>query len=639
MPKKQYTTIGDMLQEAKDDIAAKMDLSSSKSIPDIVTFCEDQKYLGLRKCDEDGNEIANLYPMQMLILKVFYRGTLGNEDLVLTDEDIELLKELNLEDNDHGDVLGKYNSKAIFRELVLVWGRRSGKTFLFSIIALYEAMKLLETPGGDPNVLYRLGGGAEISILTVAMSSDQAHLAFLEIREKLLHSKYFEDKFMRPDGITADSIYLLTPKDKKDNEDCKKKNIPQKKGSIVIEVGHSNSSTLRGKSIFVLLFDEIAAYKTTSGPSSDENIYASLIPSVNTYFRIFPALDKDGNQKVDERGKKVFDKIFDGKIICISTPMGKEGKLYDLYSKAPAAKHRLTCRLSTWDVNPFLTEDDLRANADLPEDKFMQEYGAEFSGTAGENFFPRECVEEIFKKGYSKKMKTHGEPGTVYFAHLDPASTSHNYALAIVHKELSYNKETKQIDFRVVVDHLKYWQPLPNKPINVDMVDEYLIKMKSFFFFGLVTYDQWNSASSIQKVRKHGLPAKCTRFNNRFKMAIYDELYNLVVGGKIVIPYNDLLMNEMINLQRKMTPTGWRVGPKKAGGTQTDDCVDALAGACYHAVQATFNRLPTGQIVATTNGTAGRRMWNSMQGPIGYGTGREVSSNLERLKSWPSRLR
>jgi len=49
-------------------------------------------------------------------------------------------------------------------------------------------------------------------------------------------------------------------------------------------------------------------------------------------------------------------------------------------------------------------------------------------------------------------------------------------------------------------------------------------------------------------------------------------------------------------LQRRFTPTGYRVFAKKDGLVKTDDSVDALAGACYGCVQENVDRLPSGRL-------------------------------------------
>ena len=75
-------------------------------------------------------------------------------------------------------------------------------------------------------------------------------------------------------------------------------------------------------------------------------------------------------------------------------------------------------------------------------------------------------------------MRPEGKPGIIYFAHLDPAASNHNYALVIVHREMFFNEKTKQNDFNIIVDHIKHWHPLPDRPINSELVDDYILGLR-----------------------------------------------------------------------------------------------------------------------------------------------------------------
>jgi len=603
-------------------------------IPDIITFCNDKRYLGFK----DRPSPISLKPVQKIILKCFYRKSVGNEDLELTDEEIDLCKKLGLNDPDRGNVLRKYESGDIFRELVLVWGRRSGKDFLSAIIALYEAMKLLEVPGGDPHAYYNVAA-ADINILTIANSKGQAGIAFTEIREKLLDSEYFKDKFVK-EGISALSIRLLTPKDRLENRDFVESNLGIKTtGSVNIEVGHSNSHTLLGKSCFVLILDEVASYKNTGGSASGDRIYSALTPSIISYYRKEPVFDEDGEAVLDEYGLQLEDTIFDGKIISISSPRGKEGKLWDMFSQSDLHNETLACRLPTWHVFPDRSRESLKKTyPTMSEQDFEMEFGAEFAGTVGHNFFSEDHVNLCFKKNI--KSVTAGQAGYIYFLHLDPASTSHNYALAMVHKQIFLNPETKKADFYIIVDMVKYWHPTPNRPIDGYEVDKFVINLKRFFRVGMVTFDSWNSSESRMRLLKSGMPHKETRFSNRYKMIIYSEIEQLVNAGKLIIPADspasELLRQEMLNLLRKPIPTGYRIGPRKDGdGVHTDDLIDAVAGACYMAMNKSASSLPQGRLVDTGSVSNSKEtLWQSMSGPLGYGTGQQVANALDQRQPW-----
>lgn len=512
----------------------------------------------------------------------------------------------------------------------------SGKDFIVSIIALYEAMRLLESPGGNPYAIYNLGSAAPITILTIANSSTQAKILFREITDKINKSPYFDDKIGK---VTEDKIYLLTPADKDANKTYAAKGLAKHPGSVKIEAGHSNSSSLVGNSCFAILFDEIGLYKNTAGSSSGDALYHNLVPATKTYVREEPVLDENGKVVLDANGKPMMNSIIDGKVVCISTPRGKEGIFYELFSKADQVDHRFMMRAPTWVVNPKLNQTLLlKENPDMNEQKFAMEYGAEFSGTAGEAFFNIDDVDKCFDNKTIKNVR-HGVPGVTYFAHLDPATSSHNYGLVIVHKEIFVQPDTGQRDFRIVVDHINHWAPQGGQPIIVDEVDDYMIAMNQRFHFGLVTYDHWNSRESIAKLRKHGVPAKMTPFSKQYKQRIYDNLYQLVIGGKLKIPHYQLLAVEMKNLQRKWTESGFKVMPKKDAEIDTDDIVDALAGACFNAMDRDISKLPQGKMVnMPVSPNSNAQVWRSMQGtPYGFGTGQQVTQQIRnRTKSHPN---
>lgn len=645
--KKKKQSIADMLSRLSDSL--EEDVVEESKVPSIIEFVESEEYLGM----ESGPSPIYLYPVQKLVLKVFYRGTIGNEDLEITDEEIEICKKLGLiagpqpgekySGSERGDVLGKYFSGDIFNELVLIWGRRSGKDFMASIMALYEAMKLLEVPGGDPYSYYNTAPGEPITILTIANSKGQAGISFNMVSARLRNSKYFQDKFV-PEGLVSGKISLLTKVDKANNKRWEERGEQTTKGSVVIEVGHSNSDTLLGKGCFVLILDEVASYTIGSGGAgSGERIYTALSPTISTYFRRIPVTDESGRHLMDENGELEYVNVYDGKKISISSPRGKEGKLWQLYENDPHVKKQLMCRLATWQVNPYQPEKALREQeSTMSDNEFYMEFGGEFSGTAGENMFDRDMVVKAFDSTLSFRQM--GIPGRVYFAHLDPATNSHNYALVIVHVEVALDPVEHKSESYVVVDHVKYWSPKPGVGISISEVDEYMVGLKKLFHLGLVTYDQWNSSASIAKLRKHGIPAIKKQFNRRYKMEIYTELENLLNSGRIRIPEHVLLKNEMIELQRKFNmDTGFRVYPKQDGdGCKTDDITDALAGACYNAISAGGNNLPKGKMVnmgisPQSNNVSYRSMQGTTYGSDDWGVIDRMRGGDGAAKYWKKR--
>ncbi len=590
MAKKDTLDFADAFDDIVADIKNKVQLNTTDygHIPDIIEFCNSKKYLNL-----PGRGI-NLYPMQVIALKIFYRGQKANEHIKLNDEEIELMKQLNL-----NYVLEKYYSPHTFRELVLVFGRRGGKDFLVSLMALYEAMTLLEIPGGCPYKYYGIDTSNDIVILTVATAAEQAHILFDEMKGKLELSTYFISKI---GAVESDKIYLLTPEDKKHNLKVDKGKIKasRKKGSVIIQSGHSNSSSLLGKGIYALLLDEVASFPTT-GVMSGERIYSALGPAMAAFNKVVG---------VDEDGDEI--RRLDAKIISISSPRAEEGVFYKLYRDASTepAKRRLAIRLPTWKVNLGITEKMLREEyAYMSSNEFSMEFGAEFSGTAGEKFIPDKYVDEALALGRELNLhqRIQGISGLVYYVHLDPAISSHNYALVVLHMEerVRYREKngipTKEKYKLYVVDHMKVWQPTPQKQVNVFDVDEYIIDLAKLFRIGMVTYDVFNEASSVQKLRIKGIPTKVTPFRKQYKMEIYDRLEHLLVNGQLALPdkgpFSSMLEMELKCLKKIFRPTGFQIKPDEEAQITTDDLVDSLAGAIGQATDVAISGYPKGMMV------------------------------------------
>jgi len=604
------TQLIDMLEKVKSAVKAK---SKEQYIPNIIEFCESKHYLNL-----PGNNVK-LFPMQRIILKCFYRGQPGNEHLALDEAEIQKLFELKLD-----NVIEKYHSGDLFRELVLVLGRRSGKDFLTSLIALYEVMRLLEIPGGCPFKFYNMAEGNPIFILTVATSSDQARILFMEIKEKMTSSEYFRDKIGH---MEADKISLLTPKDKEKSkkimEDGFDNAASKIKGSVVIMSGHSNSESLLGKRIYALLLDEVASFKTTGGATSGDRIYSALTPATAEFIRRTGVHDP-------ETGKEIT--VTDSKIISISSPRSEEGQLFHLYNTTPEAESRLAFKLPTWKVNINIEHDKLRKEFKfMSENEFGMEFGAEFSGTAGEKFIPDHYVDEAIEIGeeIGLTQREVGIPGMIYYAHLDPALSSHNYALVVLHVEERMRlterggQIIKEKTKMFIVDHMKFWQPIGNKSINVYEVDKYIADLARRFRFAKVSYDSWNSEASVRMLRRKGVPTVITAFNRAYKMRIYDHLEQLFVNHQLALPRkgiaSETLEMELKCLKRVYLPTGFKIEANPEAQITTDDLCDALAGATGLAMDNMYSGYPQSALVQLPQmpSMGSQNQWNIGRGHFG----------------------
>lgn len=589
----------DFLSSLIEQVAtsAELEAARDKQVVDIITFCESKHYLDLLNQDPP----LSLWPMQKIVLKMFYRGTRGNEHLKLDESEIEYLRDIAKNENlDYDEaqggfnqVIDKYGRGTIFTTLLLIMGRRSSKTLMVSLIAAYEAYKLLETPEGNPHKYYGLSPDKPIAILNVAVSAEQAYdPLFLEIESRLSRSPYFIDK-INPRVDKKGQLHLLTEADKRENaRRLERGNKRLVDGSIVLISGHSNSNSLRGKAAICVLFDEIAHFIDGAGRLAGDSAYNALTPSVKQF------------------GK-------DGRIVLLSDPSGKDGIFWKLFQMSqeqvkdeseqavmqdgsPLYNHDyiLALQLPTWRMNP---SPDLTKEVLLKEEQpknplgFLSTWGARFTGEEGTNFFDDRKIENCIDHRLQPVLR--GDPRYVYHIHLDPATTSHNYALVMTHA-VTYTNKFQEVKRKIFVDLVKFWTPTEDGPVNIMEVEKAIFELCRRFNVASVTFDQWNSAQTIQRLKAKGINAKETKFTTSYINAIYGELKSIVNMEDLVLYPHHHLIGEMKHLKYKILRSGFQRFFDKESSFPSDDCCDALAGSAYMALhKQVTKKLPRSTLV------------------------------------------
>ena len=589
MPKKQdnaVSLIDRILASAQSGI------DEDRKVVDVITFCEDKNYLNFLGQDPP----IELWPMQKIVLKLFYRGTEGNEHVYLTDEEINVLKTIAKEEKldyeskwgGFEQVIDKYRRNVEFTHLLLIMGRRSSKTMMVSIIAAYEAYKLCECPEGNPHKRYRIAPDKPIHIINAAVSEAQAlDPLFAEIEARIFRSPYFLGKVNHESSIKG-KLYILTDADKRENARRLERGIKtMHSGSIILMSGHSNSGSLRGHATKCLLLDEFAHFVTTSGRSSGDEVYNALTPSMKQF------------------GKH-------GKIVILSDPRGKEGmfwKLFTLAQKRTLDKNGtyhfnhddyLALQIPTWRMNPneefsYKTLEQ----EERPKDPagFLSTWGARFMGAEGMKFFDPvkidACVD--MRKGEIQLPN----PSDSYYIHLDPATTNHNYALCMVHPQ-TYVNEQRDIKRKIIVDLVKYWTPDDKGPVKIKDVEDTIVSLCRRFKVASVTFDSFQSSQTIQNLRVRRINAFETPYRSGYIMDIYGELRTLVNNEDLVLYPHQQLIGEMKELMHQIINRGFRKFFDEKSDYPSDDIVDALAGAAYQALHSVvIKQLPQSGVVWT----------------------------------------
>jgi len=546
-----------------------------KKIVDIMTFCEDPIYLDLPSSN------LKMWLPQKIILKAFYMGTRGNENIKLNKDEWQWLYDNSKHEERDGVTYEKNINEVIekllkkekegfnFTELHLCVGRRGTKSILSSIISAYEAYKLLTIGEGDPHKFYGIPNGEDIHIINVALSQDQAGTLFGMIRQRLMDAPFFRNRIA---NATTTEIRLYTDNDLKKKK--KQGSVLDVKGSVVILCGHSNPDTLRGKSAVLILFDELAFYDE-SGKTPGSAFYNALEPSI-----------------------KKFKQFGDARLVEISSPNSMVGIFYDLFKNAKTANHVLSFQMPTWCVNKDIPYEALTDERKRNPESFAIEFGAQWakSGTYG-TYFDSGLVDKCIRFDLTPHRRP--MPGFNYYLHVDPASGGDRYVSVLVAKE-RYTNHLGKKRIRVRLANVWIWEPQPGIGIEFSKIDREIMQICSIFHPISVSYDQYNSKQSVQLLRSHGVNTIETSYNRGFKQKIYQNLRDMMsyYPEPELWLYDDVrLILEMKTLKKRPTQRGISIVVDKHGDTKTDDIVDCLAGATAMASENLRAALPEPVVV------------------------------------------
>lgn len=489
-----------------------------------------------------------LFPRQRIILKVFYNLPLDAEEL----QEFKWLYE------NKGLKIPENYQLINFKELVIVAGRRGGKSVVASLIATYEVYRQLKLY--NPQMFYGLIPGTPIYVLHCAAEAEQAKIVQDYIKGYINSCEFFKPYI---DHISEKEIRFFTQFDKDNKTD---------KGSIRIYSLTSNSLSIPGRTAIICILDELARMMDTNGRLSGDKVYQALTPSIINL--------------------KQYARIVD-----ISSPLTKGGIFYDLYEKSKKIESMLCFQYATWELNPNLTKDDLKDEYEKNPEWAKMEYGGEF-GEVLDKAFDWDKIDKIIEKG--KSINYLGQ-GCTYVVACDPATKNDRYGISWGHSEIRQNSKF------IVLDGLKYYesqkvlQPDGTKKIieiDLDTVDNFVIdligKLKNV---SCIAYDQGKSTASIQKLKKKNFNAIETTFTNKYKEMLYNDMTNMLNQEHLKVYEQDeqnavgLLVDELKYLERQIKGGTVIVSAPMIGLIRTDDLYSAVSNLVHILLEEDPNQI------------------------------------------------
>jgi phage terminase large subunit-like protein len=463
-----------------------------------------------------------------------------------------------------------------FFEIIEALGRRGTKSTMSSWLSAYEVFYLL-TYLKDPHNHFGITKTDEIRITAISNAKDQAELIFNQVKEGV----YSCDKINSyVSNDTNNQIRFYTPAQL---EKYKKDGISKKdrRGLVSVFVGTSNARSARGPGTFVIIMDEFAHFVTNAGVRSDAAVYEAITPALSAF------------------GTK-------GKIICMSSPLNKAGKFYDLFKMGMEGTEeepgpdlqKLVLRIPTWGMNSQIEPDYLRNRyRTLGKVSYGCEYGANFSDSKNVWMENEDLLLNCVDPSY--RLPLHGKRYKRYYWGFDQSLKGDAFALGVtekqgelivpVYKRDYYASKKKRDALRVKgytpFDYYEFTRkPIQDPQDHEDLVAEMLQVQKRFpVHYGIM--DQWSGILLHQIFVKAGLRnievKNCTE---SFNSQVYELFLSLLTLGHFKMDDDEYLINQILSLEAERRSKNIIIvqAPDRQG--YHDDLADALVRACWAAL-------------------------------------------------------
>jgi hypothetical protein len=296
----------------------------------------------------------------------------------------------------------------------------------------------------------------------------------------------------------------------------------------VIEVSTASFRAVRGYTLAAVIADEIAFWRSDESANPDREIINALRPAMAT---------------------------LDGRLIALSSPYAKRGALWDTYRKHYGKPGSiLVAQADTLTMNPSLPKRVVDEAMERDPEAASAEYMAQFRSDL-ETYLLREVVDAAVR---TSPLELPFNRAHRYHTFVDPAGGgADEYCLAIGHKE---GDDT-------VVDVLRARRGVP-----AEITAEYAALLKSY---GIrkVTGDKYAGSWPADEFKKHDIKYAPSE---KPKSGLYLDLLPALNSGRVELPPDDRLVNQLIGLERR-TARGGRDSIDHAPGGH-DDRANVIAG-------------------------------------------------------------
>lgn len=455
-------------------------------------------------------------------------------------------------------------------------GMTNHNTLITSCIIAYETYKLLLK--GNPQAYYGSSQSNVVQLISVATDKDQAGLLYRESSGHFSKCDFFK-AYMA--NATQSFATFQTPFDierygsYKDN--------PKARYSINVTFRSCVAKGLRGGANILVALDEVAHF-TDEGQSSADDVYQAVEPSTRTFS---PKDPKNTTKPIGEN---------EGRIILISSPLGKQGLFYKQYSLGftggVAADNMLCVEAPTWEVNPTVPAGTFEGSYLKDPRVFFTEFGARFTDrTRG---WIEDAADLFACVDTTARPKSRGAPRQPHFMGLDVALVGDYTSVAIGHVTPE-NKIALDYIERIRAGEGDYTH---RERLEFDDVADWVERLSKQFYISEGIFDQWAGIPMEQALAKRGLgQMKSVHHTRSLTSQMFQNFKDMMLDKRLVLfdwpipngeehtPY----LKELLELQAEVISKYIILvqAPNMEG--KHDDYSDALARMVWVATQKAGN--------------------------------------------------
>lgn len=460
-------------------------------------------------------------------------------------------------------------------------GMTNHNTFICACVMAYEVYKLILKD--NPQRYYGIPKTNVIQLISVATDKDQAGLLYNEASGHFSNSAFYKPytanntmsyaKFQSPEDIARFGRYA---------------DDPSAKATIKVSFKSCVAKGLRGAGNIVIILDELAHFNDV-GQSDALTIYRAVKPSLAAFS------PKDPNNRRRAIGK------VEGRILSISSPLGKQGFFYRKYRQGFAggleSRNMLCIQAPTWEVNPTVEATFLAEEYATDPDSFFTEFGADFTDRTKGWLSPEALLACVDPKHRPAPKAPARAP---HFMGIDIAAGLRDgdyCAVAIGHID---------DQSRVVLDHIERIRAGEGEykdleRLSFDEITGWLYGLSRRFYIEKGLFDQWAGLPFEAALHKRGLTqCESVFFTKQLSSQIFANFKTLVFEKRLRlfdIPTNPADPNshsdyieELLELQAEMQSKYIIdvAAPNVPG--KHDDLSDALVRMVWEATQRMGNR-------------------------------------------------